>query len=437
MWIVRLALDRPYTFVVLAVLILLLGSAAAITTPVDIFPKIDIPIVTIIWTYNGLPTTEMEHRVTTFSEFVLATVNDIKSIESQTLNGIATIKVYFQPQVRIDAATAQINSAVNGIRFRMPPGINPPWILRFGADTVPVLQLELSSEQLTEAQLYDYGLFRMRQQLSTVAGTLLPTPYGGKVRQIMVDLDQNALNANGLSPGDISNVIQAQNAILPSGTVKIGSREYSVSTNGSPLDFNKLNDVPIKYANGSTLFMRDVAHVRDGNAVQQNVVRADGKPAVLLTVMKTGSVSTLSIVDEIKNHILPTARAAAPKGMNIKELFDQSVFVRGSIKGVLREAIIATCLTGMMILLFLGSWRSTMIIAVSIPLSILSSLSVLSAMGHTMNVMTLGGLALAIGILVDDATVTIENIHRHMGRKPLRQAVLEGASQIAVPTLVC
>ena len=436
MWIVRLALDRPYTFVVLALLILLLGIGAAVTTPIDIFPKIDIPVVSIIWTYNGLTTPEMERRVTTFSEFVLATVNDIKSIESQTLDGVSVIKVYFQPQVRIDAATAQINSAVNGIRFRMPPGINPPWIVRFGADTVPVIQLALSSDTLTESELYDYGLFRIRQQLSTVAGTLLPTPYGGKVRQIMVDLDQDALNANNLSPIDISNAINNQNVTLPSGTVKIGSREYTVSTNSSPSDFSKLNDVPVKFVNGATVFMRDVAHVRDGDAVQQNVVRADGKPSVLLTIMKTGSVSTLSIVNEIKNRILPAARASAPKGMEIKELFDQSVFVRGSINGVLREAVIAACLTGLMILLFLGSWRSTLIIAVSIPLSILSSLCVLSALGHTMNVMTLGGLALAIGILVDDATVTIENIHRHMGRKPLHEAVLEGAAQIAAPTLV-
>jgi multidrug efflux pump subunit AcrB len=436
MWIVRLALDRPYTFVVLAVLILLLGTFAAVTTPIDIFPKIDIPVVSIIWTYNGLATSEMEKRVTTFSEFVLATVNDIRSIESQTLNGVSTIKVYFQPQVRIDAATAQINSAVNGIRFRMPPGINPPWILRFGADTVPVIQLALSSDSLSESELYDYGLFRVRQQLSTVAGTLLPAPYGGVERQIMVDLDQDALNANGLSPIDISNAINTQNVTLPSGTVKIGEREYTVSTNSSPLDFSALNNAPIKFVNGATVFMRDVASVRDGYSVQQNVVRADGKPSVLLTIMKTGSVSTLAIVNEIKTRILPSARASAPKGMEIKELFDQSIFVRGAITGVLREAIIAACLTGLMILLFLGSWRSTLIIAVSIPLSILSSLCMLSALGHTMNVMTLGGMALAIGILVDDATVTIENIHRHMGRKPLREAVLEGASQIAAPTLV-
>src|SRR6202045_2247585 len=413
MWIVRLALDRPYTFVVLALLILLLGIGAAVATPVDIFPKIDIPVVSIIWTYNGLTTSEMERRVTTFSEFVLATVNDIKSIESQTLNGVATIKVYFQPQVRIDAATAQINSAVNGIRFRMPPGINPPWILRFGADTVPVIQLALSSDSLTESQLYDYGLFRVRQQLSTVAGTLLPAPYGGGSRQIMVDLDQDALNANGLSPIDISNAINAQNVTLPSGTVKIGERKYTVSTNSSPLDFSLLNNAPIKFVNGATVFMRDVANVRDGYSVQQNVVRADGKPSVLLTIMKTGSVSTLSIVDEIKSRILPSARASAPKGMDIKELFDQSVFVRGSINGVLREAVIAACLTGMMILLFLGSWRSTVIIAVSIPLSILSSVLTLSFLGETINIMTLGGLALAVGILVDDATVTIENIERY------------------------
>src|SRR5260370_37422478 len=263
MWIVRLALDSPYTFVVLAVLIVLLGSIAVVTTPVDIFPKIHIPVVTIIWTYNGLTTTEMEQRVTTYSEFVLATVNDIRSIESQTLNGASTIKVYFQPQVRIDAATAQINSAVNGIRFRMPPAIYPPWLVRFGADTVPVIQLELSSETLTESQLYDYGLFRIPQQMSTVAGTLLPTPYGGQVRQIMVDLDQDALNANGLSPIDISNTINSQNVTLPSGTVKIGEREYTVSTNSSPSDFSLLNNAPIKFVNVATVFMRDVANVRD------------------------------------------------------------------------------------------------------------------------------------------------------------------------------
>jgi multidrug efflux pump subunit AcrB len=378
----------------------------------------------------------MEKRVTTFSEFVLATVNDIRSIESQTLTGVATIKVYFHPQVRIDAAMAQIDSAVNGIRFRMPPGINPPWILRFGADTVPIIQLALSSKTLSEAQLYDYGIFRVRQQLSTVAGTLLPAPYGGKSRQIMVDLDQDALIGKGLSPIDVSNAINAQNVTLPSGSLKVGDRDYTVSTNASPTTVPALNDLPVKVVNGAVVYIRDIGQVRDGAVVQQNTVRADGEPSVLLTIMKTGSVSTLSIVDEIKNRILPVTRAAAPPGMQIKELFDQSVFVRASINGVLREAVIAAALTGLMILLFLGSWRSTVIIAISIPLSILSSLALLSFMGHTMNVMTLGGLALAIGILVDDATVTIENIHRHMGRKPLREAVLDGAAQIAAPTFV-
>ena len=436
MWIVKLALDRPYTFVVLAVLILLLGIFAIQTTPTDIFPKIDIPVVTIIWTYTGLPTFDMEKRVTTFSEFVMASVNDVRSVESQTLSGVATIKVYFHPQVRIDAAVAQINSAVNGIRFRLPPGINPPWILRFAADTVPIIQLALSSETLSGAQLYDYGIYRVRQQLSTVAGTLLPTPYGGKSRSVMVDLDQDALIGKGLSPIDVSNAINAQNVTLPSGSVKVGDREYTVSTNSSPLTVAALNDLPIRVVNGATVYIRDIGHVRDGAEVQQNVVRADGQPSVLLPIMKIGSVSTLDIVDEIKQHILPITRAAAPAGMKIRELFDQSVFVRASIQGVLREAVIAAALTGMMILLFLGSWRSTVIIAISIPLSILSSLAVLSLLGHTMNVMTLGGLALAIGILVDDATVTIENIHRHMGRKPLREAVLDGAAQIAVPTFV-
>jgi multidrug efflux pump subunit AcrB len=436
MWIVRLALDRPYTFIVFAVLILLLGVFAIQTTPTDIFPKIDIPVVSIIWTYQGLPTPEMEKRVTTFSEFVLATVNDIRSIESQTLTGVATIKVYFHPQVRIDAAVSQINSAVNGIRFRMPPGINPPWILRFGADTVPIIQLALSSKTLSEAQLYDYGIFRVRQQLSTVAGTLLPAPYGGKSRQIMVDLDQDALIAKGLSPIDISNAINAQNVTLPSGSLKVGDRDYTVSTNASPSTVPALNDLPVKVVNGAMVYIRDIGQVRDGAVVQQNTVRTDNQPSVLLTIMKTGSVSTLDIVDEIKKRILPVTRAAAPPGMQIRELFDQSVFVRASINGVLREAVIAAALTGLMILLFLGSWRSTVIIAISIPLSILSSLAMLSFMGHTMNVMTLGGLALAIGILVDDATVTIENIHRHMGRKPLREAVLDGAAQIATPTFV-
>ncbi|HEX4164024.1 MAG TPA: efflux RND transporter permease subunit, partial [Bryobacteraceae bacterium] len=424
------------TFIVLSVLILILGITAVVSTPTDIFPKIDIPVVSVIWTYDGLPTTDMEKRVTTFSEFVMAVVNDVKSIESQTLSGVSVIKIYFQPQVRIDAAMAQVTSAVQGIRFRMPPGINPPWILRFGADTVPIIQLALSSNTLSESALYDYGIFRVRQQLSTVPGTLLPAPYGGKVRQIMVDLDPQAMTAKNINPIDVSNAINNQNVTLPTGTVKVANRDYSITTNSSPKDAEALNRAPIKMVNGAPIHLRDIGHVHDGYAIQENSVRRDGNPAVLLSIMKTGSVSTLDIVNQIKNQILPTTRAAAPPGMKISELFDQSIFVRASIQGVLREGIIAACLTAAMILLFLGSWRSTLIIAISIPLSILSSIIVLSAIGDTLNVMTLGGLALAIGILVDDATVTIENIHRHMGRKPLYNAILEGASEIAGPTFI-
>jgi CzcA family heavy metal efflux pump len=436
MWIVSLALNRPYTFIVASILILIFGFTSIATTPTDIFPNIDIPQVTVIWTYSGLPAKEMEQRITTFSEFVMAVVNDVKSIDSQTTNGAAVIKISFQPQVRIDSAMSQVDAAVNSIRFRMPTGVNPPWILRFSASTVPIIQLSLSSDTLSESEIYDYGLFRVRQQLTKVPGTLLPTPYGGVARQIMVDLDQNALTAKGLTPIDITNAINAQNVTLPSGTAKVDNTEYTVSTNSSPVDALTLNDVPIKEVSGAMVYMRDVAHVRDGWSVQQNVARANGKPAALLTIMKTGSVSTLEIVKQIKDDVLPASRAAAPKGLKITELFDQSIFVKASIVGVLREGLIAASLTALMILLFLGSWRSTLIIAVSIPLSILSSIIVLSALGETMNTMTLGGLALAIGILVDDATVTIENIHRHMDGQPLREAVLIGASEIATPTLV-
>jgi multidrug efflux pump subunit AcrB len=436
MWIVKLALDRPYTFVVAAILILFLGTAAIINTPTDIFPNIDIPVISVIWTYTGLPAEEVEKRITVYSEFVMAIVNDIRSIESQTLNGVAVLKIYFNPQVRVDAATAQVGAAVQAIQFRMPPGIHPPWILRFGASTVPIIQLALSSKVLNEAALYDYGLFRVRTQLSTVPGVLLPAPYGGKQRQIMVDLDQDKLLSKGLTPIDVNNAIQGQDVTLPSGQLKIGRREYTVSTNSSPPDALQLNDVPVKYVNGSMVYMRDIGNVRDGYAVQQEAVRSNGLPACLLTIMKLGSVSTLDIIDQIKNKVLPITRAAAPKGLDINALFDQSIFVRGSIQGVLHEGLIAAGLTAAMILLFLGSWRSTLIIAVSIPLSILCSIIALSATNNTLNVMTLGGLALAIGILVDDATVTIENIHRHMGRKTLRDAVLDGASQIAVPTFV-
>src|SRR5215813_8912985 len=437
MWIVRVALNKPYTFIVAAMLIVILGFSSVATTPRDIFPNIDIPQITVIWSYSGLPAKEMEQRITTFSEFVMAVVNDVKSIDSQTTSGAAVIKISFQPQVRIDSAMSQVGAAVNSIRFRMPQGVNPPWILRFSASTVPIIQLSLSSDTLSESEIYDYGLFRVRQQLSKVPGTLLPTPYGGVARQIMVDLDQNALLAKGLTPVDVSNAINAQNVTLPSGTAKIKDTEYTVSTNSSPVDALSLNDVPIKQVNGAMIYMRDIAHVRDGWSVQQNVARANGKPAALLTIMKTGSVSTLDIVKQIKDDVLPASRAAAPAGLKITELFDQSIFVKASIVGVLRECLIAASLTALMILLFLGSWRSTLIIAVSIPLSILSSIIALSALGETMNTMTLGGLALAVGILVDDATVEIENIHRNLTMgKPIIRAILDGAQQIATPAFV-
>jgi multidrug efflux pump subunit AcrB len=436
MWIVKLALNRPYTFVVASILILLLGVSAIVTMPADIFPDIDIPVITVVYDYRGLQAQEMEQRITTFSEFIMSTVNDVKSIDSQTVRGYAVLMIYFQPQVHIDAAIAQVGAAVQAIRFRFPPGVNPPWVLRFSASTVPIYQLALSSDTLSQSELYDYGIFRVRQKISVVPGTLLSAPHGGVVRQIMVDLNQQALLAKGLTPMDIESAITAQDVTMPTGTIKIGGREYGSSLNNSPRDALALNDVPVKVVNNSVIFMRDVAHVRDGWMVQQNIVRANGKPSVLTPIYRSGTVSTLSIINAIKNNILPAVQAAAPKGMKIQGLFDQSVIVRASIEGVLREGIIASCLTALMILIFLGSWRSTLIIAISIPLSILSSIIVLDALGQTLNTMTLGGLALAIGILVDDATVTIENIHRHMGKQPLFDAVLHGASEIAAPTFV-
>ena len=436
MWIVKLALNRPYTFIVAAILILLIGLSSVATMPADIFPNIDIPVITVVYDYRGLQAQEMEQRITTFSEFIMSTVNDVKSIDSQTVRGYAVLMIYFQPQVHIDAAIAQVGAAVQSIRFRFPAGVNPPWVLRFSASTVPIYQLALSSDTLSQSELYDYGIFRIRQKISVVPGTLLSAPHGGVVRQIMVDLNQQALLAKGLTPTDIENAITAQDVTMPTGTIKIGGREYGTSLNNSPPDALALNNVPVKVVNNSVIFMRDVAHVRDGWMVQQNIVRANGKPSVLTPIYRSGTVSTLSIIDTIKNTILPAVQAAAPKGMKIQGLFDQSVIVRASIEGVLREGFIASCLTALMILVFLGSWRSTLIIAISIPLSILSSIIVLNALGETLNTMTLGGLALAIGILVDDATVTIENIHRHMGRQPLFDAVLQGASEIATPTFV-
>jgi multidrug efflux pump subunit AcrB len=438
MGIVRFALKFPYTFYVLGALVLFLGITSIVTMPTDIFPEIDIPVVTIVWQYTGLSTPEMEQRVTTYSQFALSSsVNGIRDIEAQTLNGISVQKVFFQPDVNLDLAISQIVSATNFIRVLMPPGIQAPVVVQYNASSVPVLQIGLSSDTLNEQQLYDYGIYRLRQQLAPIHGVTLPTPAGGKYRQIMVDLDPLKLQAKGLTPNDVVNAVNAQNLTLPSGQAKIGDTQFTVRTNAVPTSIDDLNNIPVKYANGATVFVRDVGQVHDGNAVQQNVVRTDGRRSVLLSIIKNGNASTLAVVNAVKQALV-TSRAAAPPGMVIKELFDQSVFVKSSIEGLLREGAIAAVLTALMIILFLGSWRSTLVVMISIPLSILSSLIVLYFLGETINTMTLGGLALAIGILVDDSTVTIENTHRLLTEEhmPLPSATLHGAAEIAVPTLV-
>jgi multidrug efflux pump subunit AcrB len=438
MGLVRFALRFPHTFYVLAALILFLGVAAIRSMPTDIFPEIRIPVVTVIWQYTGLTTPEMEQRVTTYSQYsISANVNGIKNMEAQTLNGLSIQKIYFQPDVNLDLAIAQIVSATNSIRALMPPGIQPPIVVQFNASSVPVLQLSLNSDTLNEQQLYDFGIYRVRQQLAPVPGVTLPTPAGGKYRQIMVDIDPDKLLSRGLTPLDIVNAVNTQNLTLPSGTAKIGDTQYTVRTNATPTSIDDLNRMPVKFANGATIFLKDVAQVRDGSMVQQNIVREDGHRSVLLSVIKNGNASTLAVVNGVKK-ALEAARAAAPAGLKINELFDQSVFVTSSVNGVLREGAIAAGLTALMILVFLGSWRSTLVVMISIPLAILSSLVVLYFLGETLNTMTLGGLALAVGILVDDSTVTIENTHRLWTEEgmPLSEATLHGAAEIAVPTLV-
>jgi multidrug efflux pump subunit AcrB len=437
MGIVRFALRFPHTFYVLAILIVFLGVTAILTTSKDIFPQIKIPVVTVIWQYTGLSPKEMEVRVATYSEYsISSSVTGIRNIESQTLEGIVVERVYFQPGVNVELAISQIVSASNSIRALMPTGIQPPIIIQYNASSVPVLQLSLSSDTLNEQQLYDYALYRVRQALAPIPGLTLPTPYGGKYRQIMVDIDPSALLAHGLTPADVTNAVNAQNLTVPAGDAKIGSRQYIVSVNSQPSTVEQLNNIPIKQVNGATVYLRDVGHVRDAWAVQQNIVRADGKRSVLLAVIKNGDASTVDVVNGVKA-ALPTIRAAAPPGMEIKELFDQSVFVTTSINGVLREGAIAAGLTGLMIMIFLGSWRSTLIVLISIPLSILTSIAVLSAFGETINTMTLGGLALAVGILVDDSTVTIENTHRVLDEgMEYDKGIEEGAAGIALPTLV-
>ncbi len=437
MWIVRLALRRPYTFAVLALLLLIIGPLSILSTPVDIFPNIDIPVVSIIWAYQGFSAEQMADRIVTITERALTTtVDNIDHIESNSLYGVAVVKLYFQPQVNLSMAIAQVTAVSQTQLRQLPAGTTPPLIIDYSASSVPILQLGVSGQGLSEQQLNDYSLNFIRTQLVTIRGAAVPYPYGGKQRQVQVDLNLKQLQAKGLSPSDVSNTIANQNLILPSGTLKVGTYEYQVETNSAPTTIEGLNDLPIRQVNGAMVYIRDVAHVRDGFPPQTNIVRVDGQRAALLTIQKNGNASTLDIIKGIYGK-LPIIKEALPPQLKITPLSDQSIFVRGAISGVVREALIAACLTGFMILVFLGSWRSTLIIAVSIPLSILVSLILLSALGETINIMTLGGLALAVGILVDDATVEIENINRNLEEgKEIEQAILDGAAQIAIPAFV-
>ena len=437
MWIVRLALRRPYTFIVMAIVIMILGALSIIRTPKDIFPNINIPVVSVLWNYYGLSPQQMANRISVINQRALTlTVNDIEHIESETLSGQSVIKIFFQPGANIATALSQVTAICQTQLRQLPPGTTPPLIIQYSASTVPILQLGLSGKGLSEQRLFDLGANFIRVQLADVEGAAIPWPYGGKQRQVQVDLDPAAMQSKGLSPVDVVTAISNGNLILPSGTSKIGQYEYDVETNGSPLTTSELNNLPIKTSGSAVIYIRDVAHVRDGFPPQTNIVRVDGQRSALMTTMKTGNSSTLDIISQIKEE-LPVIQKGLPPQLQIHYLNDQSIFVRAAIKGVVREAIIAALLTAVMILVFLGSWRSTIIIAVSIPLSILTSLVVISALGETINIMTLGGFALAVGILVDDATVEIENINRNiaMGKEVLT-AILDGASQIAVPAFV-
>jgi multidrug efflux pump subunit AcrB len=438
MWIVQLALRRPYTFVIMAMAIVILGVLATVRMPTDIFPEIDIPVVSVIWTYAGVSPEEMAEAITVRSERgITIGVNDIEHLESSSLPGLAIIKVFFHPRAKVESAVAQLAAATQASLRTLPVGTQPPNILRYNASSVPILQLGISSDSLSEQQLYDFGYNFIRTQLANVEGATFPLPYGGRPRQVTIDLDPRALYAQGISAQEVVQAVNTQSLILPSGTVKLGAQEFAVRLNSSPDLVSAFNRLPVKQSrNNTTVYVSDVAHVRDGYTVQTNIVRHNGQKGALLTVLKNGGSSTLEIVEQIKA-ILPRIRSTLPPSLNLKLLFDQSIFVRAAIAGVLREATMAALLTGLMILLFLGSWRSTIIVCVSIPLSILTSLAVLNLLGETINVMTLGGLALAVGILVDDATVEIENIHRNLGmRKPIVQAILDGAMQIAVPAFV-
>ena len=437
MWIVNIALKRPYTFIVMALLILLISPLVILRTPTDIFPNVDIPVVAALWNYSGLSAQEMEERVASPYERSLTTVvTDIDHMESQTVNGRSITKVFFHPGTRADMAMAQMTAVAQNAIHQMPPGSQSPYMLVYSASSVPILQLALSGQGLSEQQLFDYAANFIRTQLATVQGAAIPWPYGGKQRQVMIDLQPALLQSKGLSPGDVVNAINTQNLILPTGTSKIGQFEYDVGLNASPETVQELNDLPVKAVGNSTIYVHDVAHVRDGFSPQTNIVRRNGQRSALLSILKVGDTSTLDIVKQVRA-MLPQIAATLPPALKIEPISDQSLFVRAAISGVIREAIIAACLTAIMILLFLGSWRSTLIIAISIPLSILCSICVLSALGETINIMTLGGLALAVGILVDDATVTIENIDRNFDEgKDLHSGILDGAAQIAVPALV-
>src|ERR1700685_1164104 len=437
MWIVALALRRPYTFIVMALVIILLTPITILRTPTDIFPDIDIPVVSVVWFYAGMAPQDMADRIVANSERgITTTVNDIEHMESQSVYGLGVIKVFFRPGTNLQGAIAQITAIAQTTVRSLPVGTTPPLIISYSASTTPIVQLGLSSKTLPEQQLFDLGQNFLRNYLATVPGAATPFPYGGKVRQIQVDLDLPKLQSYGLQPNDIVNAVNAQNLILPSGTVKLGSLEYNVEMNGTPETIPELNDLPVKTANGSTLYMRDVAHIRDGFSPQTNIVRQDGSRGALMSIYKNGNASTLQIVAGIKNIVQQAAQALPPE-LKVTALFDQSLFVRASIYGVLREGLIAAALTAVMIVIFLGDWRPTIVISISIPLSIFVSIILLGAIGQTINIMTLGGLALAVGILVDDATVEIENIERNLAMgKEMRQAILDGAQQIAVPALV-
>jgi CzcA family heavy metal efflux pump len=437
MWIVALALRRPYTFVVMALVLIILTPIVILRTPVDIFPDINIPVISVVWNFAGFAPSEMADRIVSNSERITTiTVNDIEHLESQSVNGVGVVKIFFRQGANIQTALSQVTASMQVLLRGLPPGTTPPLIITYSASSTPIVQLGLSSKTLPEQQLFDLGQNFLRTQLATVYGAAMPYPYGGKIRQVQVDLDVPRLQANGLSPNDIVNAMNSQNLITPSGSAKIGPLEYQVEMNSSPRTIAELNDLPVKTVNGSTIYLRDVAHVRDGFAPQTNIVRQDGVRGTLMSIYKIGGASTLTIVAAVKA-ILPIAAQSLPKDITIKPLFDQSLFVRASINGVVREALIAAALTACMILLFLGDWRPTIVISISIPLSIFVSVILLSTLGETINIMTLGGLALAVGILVDDATVEIENIERNLAQgKEMKKAILDGAAQIAVPAFV-